>query len=301
MKPNQATSHCATIKSMTPTNGNPLKILTSTNTAIPPTEFTQITQTKSSPETIASLLNEAERMNLSMRKTLHGNVKYVYPFWKACQHCSTIFPCENRYQAARNRFCSANCGASGPRPGAVKPIEQRAMVEIACAVCGTKVCKPNAWLKRVETPTCSRECNGKLRGEEWKAHAHKGRAAWSEETAARYAVSRRGESKEAWKGGVTLKRAHGNYKGVRYVRCLQEFLSMARKDGYVMEHRLVVARAIGRPLLRTEVVHHVNHKPGDNRLENLYLFASNRDHKLFEAHGTPLPTWPKLSQYIMEA
>ena len=73
---------------------------------------------------------------------------------------------------------------------------------------------------------------------------------------------------------------------------------MSRKDGYVMEHRLVVAKAIGRPLLRTEIVHHVNHKPGDNRLENLYLFASNRDHQLFEAHGTPLPIWPKLSQYI---
>src|SRR5699024_11724742 len=104
-------------------------------------------------------------MKRSRRKAADGNVKYVYPYWKACQHCSTISPCEIRYQAARNRFCSANCGASGPRPGAVKPIEQRAMVEIVCAVCGTKVCKPNAWLKRVETPTCSRECNGQLRGE----------------------------------------------------------------------------------------------------------------------------------------
>src|SRR5699024_3355983 len=37
------------------------------------------------------------------------------------------------------------------------------------------------------------------------------------------------------------------------------------------------------------------------RLENLYLFASNRDHKLLEAHGTPVPIWPKLSQYIMKA
>src|SRR5699024_12777213 len=139
MKPNQATSHCATIENMTPTNGNPLKTLTSTNTAIPPTEFTQITQTKSSPETIASLLNEAERTNLSMRKTLHGNAKYVYPFWKVCQRCSTIFPCENRYQVARNRFCSASCGASGPRPGAGKPSEQRATTEMVWAAGGEKV------------------------------------------------------------------------------------------------------------------------------------------------------------------
>ena len=31
---------------------------------------------------------------------------------------------------------------------------------------------------------------------------------------------------------------------------------MARKDGYIMEHRLLVAKAMGRLLKRTEVVHH---------------------------------------------
>ena len=66
---------------------------------------------------------------------------------------------------------------------------------------------------------------------------------------------------------------------------------MARNDGYVMEHRLVLAQAIGRPLLRTEVVHHENHDPQDNRLENLRLFASNKDHKLYEHHGSPQPIW----------
>lgn len=66
---------------------------------------------------------------------------------------------------------------------------------------------------------------------------------------------------------------------------------MARRDGYVMEHRLVVARILGRPLLRTECVHHHNHAPLDNRPENLALFPNNRAHKLYEAHGEPLPIW----------
>ena len=100
-----------------------------------------------------------------------------------------------------------------------------------------------------------------------------------------------GANNPAWKGGVTLKRAKGNYSGVRYVRCPKEFLPMARKDGYVMEHRLAVAQALGRMLLRTEVVHHINHKPGDNRIENLELFHSNQAHKQYEGRGTPLPMW----------
>ncbi len=37
------------------------------------------------------------------------------------------------------------------------------------------------------------------------------------------------------------------------------------------EHRVVMERAVGRPLETYEVVHHINHNPADNRLENLRL------------------------------
>lgn len=66
---------------------------------------------------------------------------------------------------------------------------------------------------------------------------------------------------------------------------------MARKDGYVMEHRLLVAQAIGRPLLHREVVHHEDHNPQNNALTNLALFETNRAHKLYEHHGLPEPLW----------
>jgi len=144
---------------------------------------------------------------------------------------------------------------------------------VNCAECGKEFSRPPSHVLRVRSPVCSRQCNGKARGREWGTHGHKG-------AAARKTFTRMlGEQNPAWKGGVTYKRPKGNYIGPRYVRCPPELLAMARSDGYVMEHRLVMAQWVGRPLTRTECVNHINHNPRDNRRENLELYPTNGDHK----------------------
>jgi hypothetical protein len=93
---------------------------------------------------------------------------------------------------------------------------------------------------------------------------------------------RSGSANLAWKGGITFFKTHGNYTGVRYVRAPAWAKPMARADGYVMEHRLVMAEWCGRLLARTEVVNHLDHTPANNSRTNLELWPTNADHKRAE-------------------
>ena len=264
------------------------------STQIPHTVLSEILASKLSPETTVALLNEAEAKYSPSPK--HWNAKRTYPFWKACQNCGKPFTTLTKEQAIRNKTCGKACMAAmiGAANTGVTPVELRTgMTECKCAVCGVAFWRPKAWVKRTQMQVCGYQCNGALRGEDLKAHAHKGRANWTPESEAALKDRMTGPSNPFWKGGLTYRNRKGAYadQPIKYVRCPPEFLGMARTDGYVMEHRLIVASALGRTLTRSESVHHVNHDATDNQPENLMLFATNGQHKAFE-HGAAIkPLW----------
>lgn len=83
-----------------------------------------------------------------------------------------------------------------------------------------------------------------------------------------------GSESGAWKGG---RYKSEGYMFV-YVHPSDFFYSMRRKNGYVLEHRLIMAQHLNRCLLDWEVVHHKNGIKNDNRLENLELIKGNSRH-----------------------
>lgn len=116
-----------------------------------------------------------------------------------------------------------------------------------CINCGAHVEKyvvPSR-LKVAPPKVCSRKCQGK---------------------------ALTGENHPQWRGGRTF-RADG------YIQVYVPDHPHANNKGCVLEHRLVVERAIGRILLPVEVVHHENDDGHDNRVENLRLFPNQAAHK----------------------
>lgn len=90
---------------------------------------------------------------------------------------------------------------------------------------------------------------------------------------------RKGEDHHAWVGGRSV-----DPDGYVHVRIYPSdpFYSMApgepvSVDGakYVLEHRLVMAKKLGRPLFDHETVHHKNNNHSDNAESNLQLRVGN--------------------------
>ncbi len=143
----------------------------------------------------------------------------------------------------------------------------------ACERCGKE-----RWVqyngKQVESKVC-RQCSNIARkkrikricpwcGEEFEALSCRPAKCCSNKCRSKYYIEERNPH---WKGGRWQK--HG------YILVLLHpsdfFYPMTYKDGYILEHRLVMAKHLGRCLQPWEVVHHKNGIRDDNMIENLKL------------------------------
>lgn len=72
-----------------------------------------------------------------------------------------------------------------------------------------------------------------------------------------------------WKGGIVCS-GNGAYLA-EHAGPDFPWPEMVPRTGYVLQHRAVMARHLGRALTRYETVHHINGDSKDNRIENLQL------------------------------
>ena len=94
---------------------------------------------------------------------------------------------------------------------------------------------------------------------------------FSKEMRSNMSKSHMGIKNYKWKGG----RGHHSDG---YIVIYAPLHPLSNIRGYVLEHRLVMEKHIGRYLTNKEVVHHINKIKDDNRIENLMLFKNFVDH-----------------------
>ena len=112
-----------------------------------------------------------------------------------------------------------------------------------------KICKKERWVQEV---------SGKPRWEYCRVCA---------QTYNRHSPS--GSSHYNWKGGITRQ---GDGYMLQLVESDSPYWSMVKtRSKQVLQHRLVMAEYLRRPLKDNEIVHHLNGIRDDNRIENLAL------------------------------
>jgi HNH endonuclease len=194
---------------------------------------------------------------------------------RICQQCGKSYETDHE---ARSKYCSQACYGLSRRRGA----------EAICAFCGKTFYKLRSQPRQ---RYCSPECghhspNMRVPDASQKPDIHGSRNPMygrGMKGADNPMYGLRTNHAPRWTGGV-----HHRRDGYRYAVAADNHPNPAyvKPSGtkYVLLHRQVMERHLGRFLTAEEVVHHRDGDPTNNEIENLQLFASQADH-IRLAHG----------------
>jgi predicted DNA-binding protein YlxM (UPF0122 family) len=96
------------------------------------------------------------------------------------------------------------------------------------------------------------------------------------ETRKKMSKAAKGRKSPNWNGGK-------RHRSDGYIQIYKPEHPNSCKEGYIMEHRLVMEKKLDRHLTEEEVVHHKNGIRNDNRPSNLELFKNVGEHTAFHA------------------
>ena len=141
-----------------------------------------------------------------------------------------------------------------PNKGEVRLIRKTKRVWVACVDCGKE-----RWVNLGKGKPIAARCKS-------CASKHRPPPTWN--------YFKSGKDNIMWNGGRRVDR--GGYVGIR-INDDSPYFEMVNSGGYVAEHRLVMAKHLGRCLTNNEHVHHKDRNKHNNNIENLELL-NKKDH-----------------------
>lgn len=188
---------------------------------------------------------------------------------RTCQTCGKTY---DTYPSVKPKYCSAACAGKAKRRGREKKCKRCgkgfwiAPSNHAREYC-SKSCARSALNQTSANPAYRRDISG-------EKNPMYGRGRFGPKNTM---YGRRGAAAPRWKGGRKIRK--DGYVLVKAPEGHPHPSDVSRAGvQYILEHRLVMERALGRYLTSTEVVHHRDGNTSNNDLGNLELFADQAEH-----------------------